>query len=348
MIRNYKLSDRDKAKYIALMCFRQKGRIFMASSNVFKELTGDQIHRIVCDLYGFEVHILKYNILKGGYFNTTYFIKTDQHEKGIVIRVAPVNRHLLFDFEKDMMSAEPYFHNLLEENDIPTTKILKYVPRKVVIEREYIISEYLESVPMNDSHLYNKDINYVYEEVGRLARRMHSITHHKFGWARNSGRGEYDTWAEFVLSFAKEACEKAESHNLFCKEDIEKFRCVFDHNVDVLNEITTPFMVHTDLWQGNILLKETEERYNVAAIIDLDRTIFGDKYWDLTNPWIINADFLRGYKADLHETNHHKIRCNLYKLLGAFFCTYVTLIEYNDEKWFNKEKDSAVKMLSKF
>ena len=58
-----------------------------------------------------------------------------------MLRVAPVNKHLLFEFEKDMMGAEPFFM-ICCKNNIPTTRIIKHVPQGVVIDREYNIRVY--------------------------------------------------------------------------------------------------------------------------------------------------------------------------------------------------------------
>lgn len=320
----------------------------MSKSKIYKEITSEEINMIIMDLYGTNTDILHHNVLKGGLFNTTYFVKTNKDENGMVLRVAPVNQHLLFEFEKDMMSAEPFFHRLLHENNIPTSKIITHVLQGEVIERECIISEFIHSIPMNDPSLSGIDLLDVYEEVGLLTRMIHKIRNDTFGWKRKTGWGEYEKWSDFVLAFAKEAADKAEANDLFHYRDIEKFRSIFHESVDILDEITTPYMTHTDLWQGNVLLHKSEGRYKVAGIIDLDRVIFGDTYWDLSNPWMINDAFLKGYNETFPETGNTAKRCNLYKLLGGFLNAYVVLIEYDDNEWFEQEKQNTISLLSKF
>jgi aminoglycoside phosphotransferase (APT) family kinase protein len=319
----------------------------MTRSKIYKELKEEELNKIVTDLFGAKTKISRYNILKGGLFNTTYFIKTNMDKNGVVLRVSPVNQHLLFEFEKDMMSAEPLFHKLLQEHDIPTSTILKHVSKGEVIEREYILSEYIESIPMNDPSLDGIDLQNIYEEVGALAKSIHRITNDRFGWKRTSGWGEYTKWSDFILAYAKEAADKAEYHGLFDQSDIADFRAIFQNNIEILDEITTPYMTHTDLWQGNVLLRVEPTGYKVAGIIDLDRTIFGDKYWDLSNPWMINEAFLRGYNTNQSYSGNDTVRCDLYRLLGGFFGAYVVLVEYDDGDWFADEKKEAVKLLHK-
>jgi aminoglycoside phosphotransferase (APT) family kinase protein len=321
--------------------------MLMSKSRIYKEITADDINKISKDLYGSDTSVLEYSILKGGLFNTTYYVKTDKDDDGIVVRVGPVNRHLLFEFEKDMMPEEPFFHELYEKHGIPTSRILKYVPFGEVIDREYIISRYMYTVPMNDPLLNDTDLGYVYEEAGALTNRIHGITNYKFGWKRKAGWGEYSKWSDFVIAFSKEAADKAEHHGLFTGDSVMKFRELFKDNFYILDEVKTPYMVHTDLWQGNILLKSCSGRLHIAGIIDLDRTIFGDKYWDLVNPWMINDSFIKGYREETPKTENHEKRCSLYKLLNGFFASYVCLIEYDDANWFNREKSNALDILNR-
>ncbi|MHB1485536.1 MAG: phosphotransferase [Saccharofermentanales bacterium] len=245
-------------------------------SKIYKELENNDLQKIVADLYGNCTKIKEFQILKGGLYNTTYLAKTDGGD--IVIRVAPINTHLLFDYEKDMMSSEPMLHDLLKNKGIPTTIILKYSPPGFVIDREYIISEYIDSIPMNDSSLSNINLEYIYSTIGSYTRKLHEISNDRFGWKRPDGGKEYSKWSDFILRFAKECVNKASEHSLFTQSDINAFWHYINdcEIIELLDEIKQPLMIHTDLWQGNVLLTKKGEEYSVAAIIDMDRTIFGD------------------------------------------------------------------------
>jgi fructosamine-3-kinase len=53
------------------------------------------------------------------------------------------------------------------------------------------------------------------------------------------------------------------------------------HHV-VLDEITTPRLLHGDLWTVNILVKRCDEGPRIVAILDSDRTFWGDPMADWT------------------------------------------------------------------
>ena len=111
----------------------------MTFSRIFKELNRAEIDKVISNLYGSATQITECNLLEGGLFNTTYLLKTDTDRTGIVLRVAPVNQHLLFDFEKSMMAAEPLFFKMLESKNIPTSQVIYYDNSFNIIEREYIV-----------------------------------------------------------------------------------------------------------------------------------------------------------------------------------------------------------------
>jgi hypothetical protein len=105
----------------------------MTTSRIFKELNRAEIKKVISALYGSDSKIIKCSLMKGGVFNTTYLVKTDDDPNGIVLRVAPINRHLLFDFEKSMMAAEPLFYKTLQEKNIPTSEVIPTIIRLMLL-----------------------------------------------------------------------------------------------------------------------------------------------------------------------------------------------------------------------
>jgi len=244
-----------------------------------------------------------------------------------------------------MMATEPILHELLLSKDIPTSRILKHSAANSVIDREYIVSQYIPSVPMNDPSLEGEDLSDVYRQIGDLTRRLHGITNNRFGWKRLDGSGEYNTWREFIFAHAAEATEKATTFELFKREDIDKFKGYLDKNADVLDDIKTPYMAHGDLWQGNILLSRTDIEYSVVGIIDIERAMFGDKYWDMSMPLVMTSDFYAGYGEPEIIGSRHDKRMTIYKILNDLFGCYALLIEYDDKVWYEDVKAHCMELL---
>jgi fructosamine-3-kinase len=247
-----------------------------------------------------------------------------------------------------MMSAEPIFSKLLLDNSVKTSVVVRHAREGDVIGREYIIMDYIPSVPMSEvgKNVCNyKKLKRTYQEIGQLTRKMNSISNPKFGWLRNHDRFLFDTWYEFICFFSDEITHKLALNNIFNAQFLERFNVIIKNSKEVLSMVKESNLSHTDLWQGNVLISKSN--YEVLAIIDVDRAIFGDRYWDLSTPWIINKDFLMGYGESFPKEKEIKQRMQIYALLSSMVSCYVRKIQYNDIKQFYKEKTSTIKLLDK-
>jgi len=317
-------------------------------TKLFKELAPAEIERVIRNLYGNSAVINECRLLAGGNMNTNYFIKTDREANGLVLRAAPPPeiKRCLFSFHADMMSAEPLFHKLLEENGVPTVKVVKYASENVDIGREYMITEYLPSITMNDPLLRQTDLSSVYKEVGQYMRKLHTITSDRFGWKRpGSDHSEFDTWPQFVLAYMTEVANSTEEYELFEREHIEFLRALFNNKIALFGGVETPNMIHKDLHEGNILLHQRDGQYTVSAIIDMGWVMFGDRKWEFLSRCMINQDYLNGYGEDMPQDAEFKEMSLLYKLLHGFFTAYLVMVEYGNEKWYEKEKSGVLALI---
>ncbi len=223
----------------------------MPSSHLYQELTPAEIAKVVTVVYGSDTKITACTLLKGGVFNTTYRVQTNRERDGIVLRAAPTHRRVLLDFERSMMSAEPLFYQLLRDNGIPTSEVVAYDNGRQVIDREYILFNYIRSMPMNDPQVPQAAKPGLYRQLGDIVARLHTIRHERFGWLRPNGAlPMFATWSAFLQRFAAEIADRLASHGLFADGDLRRFLAVFDKQA-VFDQIAQPRMVHADLWEGN-------------------------------------------------------------------------------------------------
>jgi len=317
----------------------------MASSKVFKELTTTEIIAVVTDLFGSKTKILDYQLLKGGVFNTTYWVKTNNARNGIVLRVAPINRHLLFDFEKSMMAAEPLFYQMLQAKGIPTSEVIHYDNTGRVIDREYIIFKYIQSIPLNHVKVPQEVKPRLYQHLGALIALLHDIKSEQFGWKRPQRSLEMQaTWGAFLQRFAIEIADKASAYALFRAAELNRFVEIFSHKA-VFNQITQACMVHADLWEGNVLVRENEGQWDIVALIDVDKAIFGDKDLEFTAPTALNGDFLRGYGPREPESTSSIFRKNAYHLLVNFMYAYIWFAQFENRERYELAKKNGLAAL---
>ncbi|MDF2944389.1 MAG: phosphotransferase [Herbinix sp.] len=314
-------------------------------SNLYKELNSEELDKIIYHHFG-ETNLYKANLVSGGLFNTTYHISFLNQTKEIILRVGPVNRQLLLPFENNLMSAEEFVYQLLNEKNIPCSQVLVCDISKELINRDYMVVDYIASSPLSEIELTDdmkEKINY---QIGKYTAEMHKITSHKFGRVSEiiSGNG-YTSWSEYIISEITMLCTKLSKHSILEEEEVSLCKLAIHKFKDLLDEVQTPYLVHADLWSGNILIRHHEQNYEVAAIIDADRAIFGDINFEFASPWLINEPFLRGYGQIEDQNANIEIRKNIYRLAYSLMDAYVWSVEYNNQENCDSNKNNAIIIL---
>lgn len=302
----------------------------MTSSRIFKELTAAEIDKVIQNLYGSHTKIEACRLLKGGLFNTTYYVKTNSDPAGIVLRVAPTNKHLLLDFEKNMMSAEPAFYARLKANGIPSSEVLYYDGSSNIIDREYIIFRYIPSIPLNEVTVSTEVKSHLYHQLGQIIAQLHVISNDQFGWKRPNGELRlYAKWSAFLQRFTQEIATKASDFGLFSERELTRFLAVFSHSA-IFDQIEQANMVHADFWEGNVLVSNHAGNWDIVALIDIDKAIFGDRELEYSSPVMRNEDFLSGYGYAFAESSDAIFRRSAYQLLERFMYAYIWRAQFEN------------------
>lgn len=298
----------------------------MNGSNLFKELTFDEIHAIIT--YHFNAKEFTYSLLKGGMFNTTYLITISERDR-YVLRVGPINQHLLLPFENNLMIAEKYFYQLCKEKEIPVPQIVHCVTDKKLIGRDYMISNFIENICFSSDNILKANKPLIYKQIGQIAKKINSIKGEKFGRLGDAVLGNgYLLWSDFIISEFSNTLTKLYENKLYTELEIENTKKVICKHIELLNEITQPSLIHADLWEGNILVSLSQK--NVVAIIDADRAIWGDADFELASGWIINDYFNEGYEIKNSYSENSIVRKEIYILLYQLIDFYVYAVEYNN------------------
>lgn len=312
-------------------------------SSLFKEATLEEIRQIFSHSLG-EDEIHETRMLKGGLFNTTYFVVYGQDKKKAVLRIGPVNRHLLMGFEENLMQAENYVCKVCHEQGIPCSNILACDTSKEIIDRDYMIAEYIPSVVMSEAGLTEDEKAPICRALGRYLKKLHEVTGESFGYVSRVVSGHpFSTWGDAFCYEADDILKRLEAAGGFTKEEAEAARDVFFSRKELLDEIKVPHLLHGDVWEPNVLLNE--DRTEVAALIDEDRSSFGDIDFEFAGNWIQNPSLKESYGYEKMEemSEDRKERIRLYRFYYVILEAYVWLAEYNDMDIFRERKQEALK-----
>lgn len=273
----------------------------------------------------FHTDHYSYYPITGGLFNTTYYLETG--EGRYVLRVGPVNRELLLAFELNLMEAEVFAYELCREIGVPVSEVVAWDDSKTLIDRDYMLVTYIDdSSPLLEQKLPQEEKDRLYLEVGRYAAQIHSITSDFFG--RVKGK-QFTCWSHFFEYELSDWREKVLKHKVYTEAEVEQIISVYEKYQELLDEVKAAHLLHTDLWEGNILIRKEKDQYQVAAIIDMDRAVFGDIDFEIASGWMINESFLKGYGKLPEETKNSSIRKLLYRIFYHILDSYFLKVEYN-------------------
>ena len=272
--------------------------------------------------------------LSGGLFNTTYRLETRQRK--VILRLGPVNRHLLLPYERSLMAAEGDILELLQHSGIPTSRILALDLSRSLFDRDVMVVECLEAVSMSAVELPKETERRICREAGVLTAKIHSILASDLPDLPEKPFGRYAnviagygcaTWEEAIFLELEQWKTVAQAAALFSEEEMSRIETVFRKFRALFREITQPRLVHADLWYGNILV---DREHNLAAIIDADRAFFGDTEYEFATGWMISDSFLEGYGSKPEGHPHAVLRRKLYKLLLNLEDCYILFCEYGN------------------
>lgn len=159
-------------------------------SSLFKEVSIESI-RDIFDCALLENVVWEARLLDGGLFNTTYMVEYGSAHKKAVLRLGPINRHLLMGFEENLMEAEIYVYSVCRKIDVPCSNVLAYDTSKQMIDRDFMIVEYIPSVAMVNTELTEEQQNHLDFQIGKQLAKLHQVTSDSFGFVSRIRAGKY-------------------------------------------------------------------------------------------------------------------------------------------------------------
>lgn len=314
-------------------------------SNLFREIPFDTVSAIF-DATLREAPVWPATLMEGGMFNTTYLVEYGAARKKAVLRLGPVNRHLLMGFEQNLMNAECYVYARCREIGIPCSTVLVCDTSRQHIDRDFMIVEYIPSVVMAKATLTEDQRGSLNRKLGEYLTHLHRTTAGNFGFASRICAGiHFSRWSDaLIFEVGEISAQLVQAGGMTDAQARALLRC-YEDNRTLLDEITTPHLLHTDLWEGNVLL--TEDGKQIAAIIDPDRAVFGDVDFEFASPWMDNPAMLAGYGGIMQQplTLARSRRIVLYRMLYCLIEVYVGYCEYNNSDLYNQRMQQLLTLL---
>ena len=260
-------------------------------------ISEEQIQQMTDQALGHPVAIQNIKRLSGGFCSAVYLVETA--EEKMVLKLASGTGVKVMRNEVKYIPTEAEMLKLFQERlDIPMPKLLFYDDSGEICDVPYFFMSYLDGVPLcDDQTITDAQRADVKKEMGVITRKICSLKADIFG-IPNIPESYCKKNSDFInLLFDWLLCDAEEKGIAIpgiTSADLKKLIRKYGKELD---EVTGPVYVHTDTWDGNLLIKN-------GKLTGHDFHDFGD----VPNPY-----FLQGY-GKIEFTQNEKIRIQIYRI----------------------------------
>lgn len=299
-------------------------------------LNETQLSDIVTFVFGAKADEFTATELKDGFFNSAYAITLEQGKR-YVLKLAPLHNSGFMRYEHNMMQTEVEVLRLLRENtDVPVPQVYTYETASPVYEGSFFVMDFIEGDPYNKvkDALPEIERERIEQQLGVFTSSINSIRGERFGYyALEQMQG--DNWSNVFLSMIDSLMLDADHKAVKLPASADEITAICKRFIPSLDEVKIPSLVHWDLWEGNIFVKDGQ----IVGIIDTERALWGDPLMEYYfRSFIDSPAHMKGYgKALFTESETQRIL--MYDLYLALIlhieCTYRG---YTNEKHINWAK----------
>jgi len=237
--------------------------------------------------------------LTGGMFATTHRVTLEDGRR-VVVKAAPDETDRLLTYEHDVLRTEALVYGLADDRPellMPTLLLTDF--SRTVLPGDAVVVSHLDGVPLNEVGFEAGDprLMRAETELGAHLARQVTVTGPLFGYPSNPGL-QAGTWPE-AFGLIVEAL-LADGRRWGTDLPEAEIRAALARHTGALAEVTTPRLVHTDLWPGNLFVDPSSGA--LVGVIDPERAVWGDPLFDLVGSDAMwhgtSAHLLAGYAAE--------------------------------------------------
>lgn len=232
--------------------------------------------------------------------------------------------------ESNLMEAEVRAMKLVMDNtDIKVAEVYKYDTSKQLCDGDYFFMENLDGTSwISTIDNMGEEVNSKLRmEVGKLQKQLSEVKGDKFGLLGDDVH-QFNSLYEFTYFLINNVLEDAEKRDVVIGVPKIEILTRLEMDKDIFESIKVPTLVHWDMWEGNIFVKDGE----ISGIIDWERAMWGEPFMDDRFRYHNrHDDFLKGFGID--ELLDEELRRIYWYdiLLYLTMMTEVTYREYEDD-----------------
>ena len=214
--------------------------------------------------------------LTEGMFNAAYRI--DFADGGAsVLKIAAADAKGLMSNEISLMQAEVRAMELLHAHGIPHVARVQHADfTRSLCSGGYFFMECLPGQSLNSlrKSMSPEEMAHVLHQIGQFQRRLNGIHGDGFGLLGDSRR--FPTLHGLIRFLFENVLKDASAVDVDFGFTAEELLRQLDADRALFDEVSTPTLVHWDMWEGNIFAQDGE----LSGVIDWERAMWGEPLMD--------------------------------------------------------------------
>jgi len=294
--------------------------------------------------FGKKVSGLQISILSGGMKNAVYLLE-DNSQK-VVLKIAPKDENKMITVDRNILWWEAKMLQLMEQISFPAPRLLYYDDSCELCESPYIFMSFIdgENYLEKKDNMLEEEISKIEYQVGVLSKQLCLIKRDYF-FLPSQPNKKFKSNYEFILNLFELLLENAQLNQVYLGENgYERIRNIIISHKDSLNNISNLCLVHTDIWDGNILVNDG----NVVGIVDFSDLYFCDElmtFYFHTIDGKTSVNFLKGFGCKELDYDE-RIRVEIYRLYVILkMIVDCELKHYGRFDWMYQNLNSKIKRL---
>lgn len=252
--------------------------------------------------------------LKDGWFNAAYTVQLADGRE-VILKIAPPKDAEVMLYEKHIMATEVATMRLVRQNPgIPVPEIYFFDDTHDVCDADYFFMEKIrgDNLEHAKASFAPETLAVVEQQIGAVIREVNRFTGTYFGYDGNADL-RATSWKEAFMTIVESVLEDGARKNAVYGYPYAEIRATILQHARVLEEVTTPCLVHWDAWDPNFFVKDGK----VVGIIDFERALWAEPLMEAqfrSLAWGTDVtDSMRGY-GKVTFTPAEAQRCWLYTL----------------------------------
>jgi aminoglycoside phosphotransferase (APT) family kinase protein len=270
--------------------------------------------------------------LKEGWFNAAYNMRLSDGRE-VIVKIAPPKGAEVLAYEKDIMTTEVASMRLAHNNPaIPVPEIYAYDTALDLCDSEYFFMEKLtgENYGHIKASLPDEVKAQIDREIGVIIREINQYTGTFFGLDGNREL-RADSWKAAFLKLCEAVLEDGRVKGAEYGASVDAIWAAIHKHTPALEAITTPVMVHWDLWDLNIFVMDGK----ITGVLDFERVMWAEPLMEAQFrllDWGSVTESMVGYGKTTF-THEEMQRCKLYSLyLGLVMKTECYYRDYGSDE----------------